>query len=175
MPLLDALFVAQLTDEEDTVVLRDDDVVEALDDYLLAVGDTDHATGAFDDLDLVAHDSVAGSILWQEGVERTPCAEVTPAELGRHDVGRLRLLHDGIVDGDLGEGGIEFIDLGLLLGGEESGSNLIHDGSNLGGMLTELADDGLDRPEEHTAVPGVTTRGKILLGRGEVGFLAEGG
>ena len=69
VPILDALLVAQAADEEDAVVLRDDDILEALDDHLLARRDADHATLALDDLDLVAHDGIALLVLWQEAVQ----------------------------------------------------------------------------------------------------------
>ena len=60
---------------------------------------------------------------------------VDPSEFGWDGVDVPGLLHYGIVDGDLCEGGVELVNDGLLLVGEESRGNLVHDGCDLWSML----------------------------------------
>ena len=125
-----------------------DTIFQALYDDLFPVRHLDHVAFTFDELHTITDDSVCsfkgfsgfrGSKCYRP--EAAPGAKVTPTEFGRQDECELSLFHNGIVDGDLLAGWEEFIDLGLLIWGEEAIYHLIHYTGNLWCELTKFVHD----------------------------------
>src|SRR5690606_24196698 len=99
-----------------------------------------------------------------------PRSDVAPAGIERHDGGRLRLLHDGVVDG---------IRRRRQKRPPETREVAVHDGlvrrplargRNVRRMTAELLEIATCGKEEHPAVPQVLARFYITLGPLEIGF-----
>lgn len=79
--------------------------IQALDYHLALIGCMNHAVLAFIQTDVLAYLGIASLILWEQGAEAAPAAEVAPAKLGWQSIDFLRLLHYGIVNAYLLAGG----------------------------------------------------------------------
>ena len=71
----------------------------------------------FEDVDVVANAHIAIEILLALLVQRSPRAQVAPAEVGRTNKDLFGLLHNGIVDGDVLALREQTVNLFLFLGG----------------------------------------------------------
>lgn len=138
MPLLYSLFFAELANEEGAVMFTHDAVLQTLDDNLLAIWHFYHVAFGFNEFYAITNDSIIILVMFGESMETAPGSKVTPSKFRWHDIGKLCLLHDGIVDGDLFTSREEFIDNGLLILGEETIHHPVHNTCNLWCMLTKF-------------------------------------
>ena len=152
-----------------------DKILQALDHYLLALRHTHHATLAIEQFDTISNHGVAVVILRRQRVETSPCAQVAPSEFSRHHIGYLGLFHHGIVDRYLRTRCIQLIHHSLFAYREKCGSQTVHNGADLGLVLSKFGNDGAGLPEEHSRIPSEIARFEILLSGLEVRFLAETG
>ena len=113
--ILDTLFFRQLADEQGVVVLSDDIAVEPLNHHFLFLSGMYDAIVAFKQVDVLTDAHVAIEILLALFVERTPCAQIAPTEIGRTDENFLGLFHDGIVNGNVLTFWEQTVDLLLFL------------------------------------------------------------
>ena len=108
-------------------------------------------------------------------VEAIEAAEVAPADIARHDLHLLGLLHHGVVDGVARDGHhVVAVDAnGLAFFDGRVCERLLGGGEHLGGVLAELGEEGLRLEAEDAAVPVEVAGEQILLGGGEVGLFHE--
>lgn len=105
--------------------------------------------------------------------DAVPCAKVVPGEGRGYDADFFGFFHHGVVDADAGEGGEEvFGGMDFVLG-DVSGDLPCCPG-DVGLGLFEFGDERGEGEEEHSGVPEEPFGLDELLGRGEVGFFAEG-
>ncbi len=117
--------------------------------------------------------NIAVIVLVAQFVERAPCTEVRPAEVGRQDEDILRFLHYAVVDTDIGASREDTLDKIVLAVGthiEVSLAELLH---NLGEETMERRVDSAQVPKEDTGVPQELAALHKDLCQFEVGFLGK--
>ena len=114
--MFDTLFLRELADEKRVVLLCNDIAIESLNDHFLLLSRVDDTVMALEDIDVLADAHIAVEVFLALFMQRTPGAEVTPAEVGRTDENLLSFLHDGVVDRDVFTFREQTVDLLLLLG-----------------------------------------------------------
>ena len=115
-------------------------------------------------------------VAWGEIPQGGPGADIVPADVDRQHGGGARLLHHGVVDGDvrsllelrLGEAFETDVFFGMVEGGGRGGEDLRLE-------AREFVEERLGVQNENAAVPEVVARREILFGRGGVGLFGEAG
>ena len=82
--LFDALFLVELANEQRAILFGNDVTVKSLHDDTTALRRVNDAVGAVEH-GYITYGSIAASIVLDVGVQRSPCAEVAPTEVGRMD------------------------------------------------------------------------------------------
>ena len=168
----DVIGLVAVGDEEGVFSLDDDEVIDSEE------GDTDVLAVVEDDVVLGFNlgDFVVGLVAVTLGREilrdGDPGADVIPVEGGLDVEDAGGILHEGVVDGDGGEGGEFFGDGGGDVGGL---LEFVDEAGELGGVLLELGGDGFEGPDEHAGVPGEVALAEEFFGELRVGLFAEAG
>ena len=105
------------------------------------------------ELHVLSDHGVAIDVLGRLQEQAAPGAEVAPSEVGGADEDLLRLLHDGVVDGDVLALRIDLVDDALLVGCAEHGAYAVEDLGYVGLIDAEGIDDGGCAPNEDARVP----------------------
>ena len=171
--LLNPLFFLQRANKQSSILLSHNIPIQALHNYLTLIGCMNHAVVAIEEADVVAHHCIASLVLWEQSMEATPTAQVTPSKLGWQSIDFLRLLHHSIVDAYLLTGWEKFANYFFLLFGIERRSHLVHDVGEIWLEGTDSLTDGIDIPYEDSGIPIVIASGKVLLGCFLVWFFLE--
>ena len=115
MKKFNALFFRKFAYKQSSVFFGHDISVQALYNHFLLARGMDYAVVSFVEVDVRANASVAVSVLLHLLAQRTPRAEVAPAETGGIDEDFLGVLHNGIVHGNILAFGEEFVNHLLFL------------------------------------------------------------
>ena len=108
-------------------------------------------------------------------VQTIKASEIAPADVARHDLHLLGLLHHGVVDGVARNGKhVVAVDAdGFTVLDGRVGKRLLCGGEHLRRVLAEFREEGLRLEAEDTAVPVEVACEQVLLGSREVGFFHE--
>ena len=138
-----------MANEQRVARVDDDEILHAnQSDVLLAAGENDIVRGVLGGQRAVG--GVASLVGGQVLGHRNPASDVVPIKP------RLKLehaggfLHDGVVDGYLGEPGKFRFEQGRRIVCRAQAGN---EGGQLGRVLGQFSHDGGDRPDEHAGIP----------------------
>ncbi len=108
-------------------------------------------------------------------VQTIKASEVAPADVARHDLHLLGLLHHCVVDGVRRDGEhVVAVDAdGFAILDGRVGECLLCGGEHLRGVLAEFGEEGLRLEAEDAAVPVEVACEQVLLGGREVGLFHE--
>ncbi len=154
----------------------DDDEVVAVDggDQVAGLFADDEDVGGAEMLGERLGDAIAAGVGGKGFTESGPATDVEPFHRHR-DGGDVRgFFHDGKIDRDFGERGIDGIEDFVLLRRIPGFGDFHQAGVAFGEMLLDLIKNGFGFPDEHAGVPGVGAGGEILLGGLFIGFFLEG-
>ena len=151
------------------------------DEHLVEVDRRDSALSAHHEGVLRAHRDVtrvhvvAVIVVRVFPIQTIKASEVAPADVARHDLHLLGLLHHGVVDGVARDGEhVVAVDAdGFAIFNGRVGEGLLCGGEHLRGVLAKFGEEGLCLEAEDAAVPVEVACEQVLLGGREVGLLHE--
>jgi len=148
------------------------------DEHLVEVDRRDSALSAHHEGVLRAHRDVtrvhvvAVIVVRVFPIQTIKASEVAPADVARHDLHLLGLLHHGVVDGVARNGKhVVAVDAdGFTVLDGRVGKRLLCGGEHLRRVLAEFREEGLRLEAEDAAVPVEVAREQVLLGGRQVGL-----
>lgn len=169
--LFDVFGLAAGGDEEAVLGGDDDEILHTDEGHVLAgLGEDDVVEGV--ELGERAVVLIAMLVGLEVAADAGPVADVIPVEGGLDIENAGGVLHEGVVDGELGQlaelffhGGVE------VLGAAKLGDEVCQHGA----VAAELAEDGGDGPDEHACVPKEIALADEVLGQIRVGLFTEAG
>ena len=93
--ILDALLLAQAADEETAFTLHYHTIFQALEYNACGIRSMDDAAVTVVQMDIIAYHGISVVIVVEQSPERTPCADITPAEIRRQSIaGKTQLEYE---------------------------------------------------------------------------------